>query len=103
MYRLNSEEFLWARKSYFLNGNFFDAENKLSEKAQKHLEDERNATAAISADMQAMFDDNQNVTHLVAVCHEGQIAAAVVEGLDHQRVVGAVLQGRQIVVTELET
>ena len=51
--------------------------------------------------MQAMFDDNQNVPHLVAVCHEGQIAAAVVEGLDHQRVVGAVPQGRQILVTEL--
>ena len=51
--------------------------------------------------MQAMFDDNQNVSHLVAVCHEGQIAAAVVEGLDHQRVVGAVPQGRQILVTEL--
>ena len=50
--------------------------------------------------MQAMFDDN-NVPHLVAVCHEGQIAAAVVEGLDHQRVVGAVPQGRQILVTEL--
>ena len=51
--------------------------------------------------MQAMFDDNQNVPHLVAVCHEGQIAAAVVEGLDHQRVVGAVPQGRQILVSEL--
>ena len=41
------------------------------------------------------------VSHLVAVCHEGQIAAAVVEGLDHQRVVGAVPQGRQILVPEL--
>ena len=41
------------------------------------------------------------VAHLVAVCHEGQVPAAVVEGLDHQRVVGAVPQGRQIVVTEL--